>query len=1095
MTWTAKVLLGEGGGGGGDELLNDNCGPVEYDDAPELVNAEGPVVGSENPGVDGTGSIGVEQAENEMIHQDGENGQDPEALNDSKTSTEDDGQVTATTGESEAKPSGESRYNLREKRTRSYNHLYDPETFRTEDSQNNEPGEVVLVTDGDAPEDTPQMSMKRGLREFGEEGYTAVRKEMQQLHDRKVMQPIKRKDLSPTQKREALGYLMFLRKKRNGTVKGRGCADGCKQRAYITKEESTSPTISTEAVFLTAVMDAWEGRKVAVLDVPGAFIQVDMDETVHVRFEGEMVDKLLEIDKHLYASYVTEEKGKKVMYVELLKALYGTLRAARLFWEKLQAKLVNDWGFTPNRYDSCVVNKVVNGTQLTVAWHVDDLKVSHQDEAALDEFIAMMEEEFGKKTPLTIARGHSKIRTRSYNHLYDPETFRTEDSQNNEPGEVVLVTDGDAPEDTPQMSMKRGMREFGEEGYTAVRKEMQQLHDRKVMQSIKRKDLTPTQKREVLGYLMFLKKKRNGTVKGRGCVDGRKQRAYITKEESTSPTISTEAVFLTAVVDAWEGRKVAVLDVPGAFMQVDMDETVHVRFEGEMVDKLLEIDEHLYVSYVMEEKGKKVMYVELLKALYGTLRAAQLFWEKLQAKLVNDWGFTPNRYDSCVVNKVVNGKQLTVAWHVDDLKVSHQDEAALDEFIAMMEEEFGKETPLTIARGPIQEYLGMTLDFTEKGKVIVKMSDYIKNMLKDAPASMDGHATTPSALHLFKVNTDDPNVLCKEKKELFVHLVMQGLYLSQRGRPDIRTAISFLCSRLNCLDEDDFKKLTRMIRYLRHTLYMCLVLGRDDSDSVRWWIDASYAVHPNMRGHTGATMSMGNGSIYSGSWKQKMVTRSSTESEVVGVHDVLPQILWTKKFLEDQGMSIKETVLYQDNMSSMLLERNGRQSSTKRTKHMDIRYFYVSDHVQNKMISLKHCPTEEKLADYFTKPLQGALFNRLRNHIMGAEFADGDPQTHKSVLDDDDGETQMKASEQNQTASGITTTTLGCEQVGLADNIFSPAEQDQHHENARENVRVVCATTTQREAEARAGSRDQDQNFYGQTGHPKRANEKQRKQI
>ena len=76
-----------------------------------------------------------------------------------------------------------------------------------------------------------------------------------------------------------------------------------------------------------------------------------------------------------------------------------------------------------------------------------------------------------------------------------------------------------------------------------------------------------------------------------------------------------------------------------------------------------------------------------------------------------------------------------------------------------------------------------------------------------------------------------------------------------------------------------------------------------------------------------------------------MDTHSSTESEVVGVHDVLTQILWTKKFLEDQGLTIKETVLYQDNMSSMLLERNGRQSSTKRTKHMDICYFYVSDHI------------------------------------------------------------------------------------------------------------------------------------------------------
>ena len=83
-----------------------------------------------------------------------------------------------------------------------------------------------------------------------------------------------------------------------------------------------------------------------------------------------------------------------------------------------------------------------------------------------------------------------------------------------------------------------------------------------------------------------------------------------------------------------------------------------------------------------------------------------------------------------------------------------------------------------------------------------------------------------------------------------------------------------------------------------------------------------------MRGHTGATMSMGNGSIYSGLWKQKMVTRSSTESEVVGIYDVLPQILWTKKFLEDQGLTIKETVLYQDNMSSMLLPANTCASLT-----------------------------------------------------------------------------------------------------------------------------------------------------------------------
>ena len=402
-----------------------------------------------------------------------------------------------------------------------------------------------------------------------------------------------------------------------------------------------------------------------------------------------------------------------------------------------------------------------------------------------------------------------------------------------------------------------------------------------------------------------------------------KQRAYITKEESTSPTISTEAVFLTAIVDAWENHKVAVLDVPGAFMQVDMDELVHVQFQGEMVYKLLEIDHDLYAGYVTVEKGEKVMYVELLKVLYGTLWAAELFWEKLQAKLVNDWGFTPNWYDSCVVNKMVDGKQLTMAWHVDDLKVSHEKEEVLDEFISMMQNEFGKDAPLSISHSPVQDYLGMTLDFSEKGRVVVKMHDYVKTMLNDAPSSMDGKATTPAAAHLFKVSMANPKLLVKEKKDLFVHLVMQGLCLSQHGWPDIKTAISFLCSHLTHLDEDNYKKLTRLIRYLRHTLYMCLVLRKDSTDSMQWWIDASYTVHPDMQGHTGATMSMGNGLVFSGSWKQKLVTWSSTESEVVGVYDVLPQILWTKKFLEDQGVNIKETVLYQDNTSSMFLEQNG----------------------------------------------------------------------------------------------------------------------------------------------------------------------------
>jgi Reverse transcriptase (RNA-dependent DNA polymerase) len=221
------------------------------------------------------------------------------------------------------------------------------------------------------------------------------------------------------------------------------------------------------------------------------------------------------------------------------------------------------------------------------------------------------------------------------------------------------------------------------------------------------------------------------------------------------------------------------------------------------------------------------MYVELLKALYGTIRAARLIWEKLSSKL-QEWGFTANNYDSCVVNMIVNGKQLTVAWHVDDLKVSHVDVIVVDEFLEQLDGEFGKETPMNKNRGKIHDYLGMILNFTEKGKVKIDMSEYVKMVLHDLPSEMIGTSATPAANFLFNVN-DECAKLDQSKKDIFVHYVMQLLYLSQRARPDIRTAISFLSTRLTKPDEDDYKKLIRLMKHLQGTIDLPLVLSADNS--------------------------------------------------------------------------------------------------------------------------------------------------------------------------------------------------------------------------------------------------------------------------
>ena len=127
---------------------------------------------------------------------------------------------------------------------------------------------------------------------------------------------------------------------------------------------------------------------------------------------------------------------------------------------------------------------------------------------------------------------------------------------------------------------------------------------------------------------------------------------------------------------------------------------------------------------------------------------------------------------------------------------------------------------------------------------------------------------------------------------------------------------------------------------------------------------------------------MGNGCAYSNSLKQKLVARSSTESELIGVHDMLPQILWTRKFLKHQGIKVTDNVMMQDNTSTILLSENGRLSGSKRTKHIDICYFFIKDKIRMGEVRVEYCPTEKMIADFFTKPITGKRFIEIRNIIM-----------------------------------------------------------------------------------------------------------------
>jgi hypothetical protein len=128
-------------------------------------------------------------------------------------------------------------------------------------------------------------------------------------------------------------------------------------------------------------------------------------------------------------------------------------------------------------------------------------------------------------------------------------------------------------------------------------------------------------------------------------------------------------------------------------------------------------------------------------------------------------------------------------------------------------------------------------------------------------------------------------------------------------------------------------------------------------------------------------MILGKGAAYGTSTRQTLNTKGSTESELVGVNDVMPQVLWTCYFLEAQGYGVDDSIVYQDNQSAILLEKNGRTSSGKRTRHINIRYFFVADQIANDQLKIEYCPAGEMLGDFSTKPQQGCTIKKFRDHV------------------------------------------------------------------------------------------------------------------
>ena len=250
---------------------------------------------------------------------------------------------------------------------------------------------------------TAQMSGKKGIKEFGDRAVAALIKEFEQLDQgafpgKPVVSLISYESITPEEHKMAMETVTLIKEKRNGKLKGRACANGSRQKYFLNKNKSiASPTVSTEGMLGSFMIDAYEKREIGSFDIPGAYLHAEMEHRsnrVLLRLRDEYVDMMCTANPK-YILYVKVINGQKVLYLKVLRAIYGCIKSALLWYDLFSSTLIK-MGFTINPYDRCIANKIINGTQCTIVWYVDDAKVSHQDRAVVTKVIKEIEKEFGE---------------------------------------------------------------------------------------------------------------------------------------------------------------------------------------------------------------------------------------------------------------------------------------------------------------------------------------------------------------------------------------------------------------------------------------------------------------------------------------------------------------------------------------------------------------------------------------------------------------------------------------------------------------------------------------------------------------------------
>ena len=430
---------------------------------------------------------------------------------------------------------------------------------------------------------------------------------------------------------------------------------------------------------------------------------------------------------------------------------------------------------------------------------------------------------------------------------------------------------------------------------------------------------------------------------------GFSQKKDIDYGEIFSPTVAAQTIRYVLALAAQRQWHVHHYDVQTAYLNATLEETLYMEQAP---------------GFELPEIGIEQKVYQLNRSIYGLKQSARRWALHLKEKL-ESLGFKATKADACLFIKGTGTKQIIVICYVDDLLIMSADMKQIEHTAINLKKEFTLK-----ALGPVKQYLGVEIEIIPKGFAL-HQNQKIKQLLETWRMSDCKPARTPMTVgsQIAEENTEQyPHV------EQYKSLLGSLQHIALWTRPDICNAINILSRYSNNPSHKNWTDLKRVLRYLKGTTDLKLNITPVGELTIKCYVDSDWANDAEDRKSTsGNAIIFGNTLVDWSVKKQAYLALSTCESEFASISQLCTSLVWIKQLMKDLGIDQNDPItVYEDNMACIKLANSEKVKT--RSKHVDIRYHNVRQAVQEGIITLNYCPTEENLADILTKPLSEPKF-------------------------------------------------------------------------------------------------------------------------